>query len=175
MRSYPFIIVLTLCLLSAGASFAQSRGNRVSLSAGAFIPNGLDVTLSFEHELRGHNAYEVLLNSYLKWADCPSCGHVCPESFWTHYNTYSFGLAWKPCVLRRRNVTGNLRLGVSGGTNRDEKFITGLLVGYESSYALRSGWTVFWQVRSDVMLNGTDLLRPGIAIGFKFPVFNWQL
>ena len=36
-------------------------------------------------------------------------------------------------------------------------------------YALRGGWKLFWQVKSDLMIKGKDLFRTGVVIGVKIP------
>ena len=99
-----------------------------------------------------------------KW----DCGHVCPESFWNHYNTWGVGTAYKPCVFRSRNHHGNLRLGGSLGSDRN-RVLGGIHMGYEHSYALRKGWELFWQAKCDLMIKGEDLFRTGIVIGVKIP------
>ncbi len=119
----------------------------------AVYENGMDVTLAYEHEMNYRHAWEFFANGYLKWAECGSCGHVCPESFWRNYRTYGFGVAYKPCVVRGRNHYGNLRIGASAGSDTN-KFLAGIHVGYEHNYVLRSGCTLFWQVKSDMMIKG---------------------
>ena len=84
-------------------------------------------------------------------------------------NTYGFGVAYKPCVVRGRNHYGNLRIGASAGSDTN-KFLAGIHVGYEHNYVLRSGCTLFWQVKSDMMIKGADLLRTGIVLGVKLPI-----
>ena len=108
-------------------------------------------------------------NGYLQWAECESCKHVCPKSFWRNYRTYSFGVAYKPCVTRGRNHYGSLRIGASGGSDT-KKFLAGLHFGYEHNYVLRAGWTLYWQVKGDVMIKGADVLRTGVALGIKLPI-----
>lgn len=85
------------------SSFAQSHSDRISVGAGALYQRGLDATISWEHETRYHNAWEYFINGYIKWDECASCGHVCPESFWNNYRTWGVGAAYKPCVARGRN------------------------------------------------------------------------
>lgn len=155
-----FIVTLT-------SSHAQDGSNRISLSTGVLYERGLDLTLSYEHETKYHNAWEYFGNVYLKWDECASCGHVCPESFWKNYRTYDFGIAYKPCVVRGRNNHGNVRIGASVGSDTD-KVIGGIHVGYEHSYALRSGWQIFWQVKTDIMIKGLDTFRTGAALGIKY-------
>lgn len=92
------------------SSFAQSHSDRISVGAGALYQRGLDATISWEHETRYHNAWEYFINGYIKWDECASCGHVCPESFWNNYRTWGVGAAYKPCVARGRNNYGNLRI-----------------------------------------------------------------
>lgn len=148
---------------------AQSNTDRLSLGVGCLYERGIDVTLSYEHETKHHNAWEYFANAYLKWEDCASCGHVCPESFWRGYNTYGFGIAYKPRVSRGRNHHGNLRIGASGGSDTDQ-FIGGAHLGYEHNYVLRGGTTLFWQVKTDVMINAKDLFRTGVVLGIKIPI-----
>lgn len=155
-----FIVTLT-------SSHAQDGSNRISLGTGVLYERGLDLTLSYEHETKYHNAWEYFGNVYLKWDECASCGHVCPDSFWKNYRTYDFGIAYKPCVVRGRNNHGNVRIGASVGSDTD-KVIGGIHVGYEHSYALRSGWQIFWQVKTDIMIKGLDTFRTGAALGIKY-------
>ena len=161
------LFIAALCV--AASASAQSNSDRISLGIGLLYENGLDATVAYEHELNYHNSFEVFAGGYLKWADCPSCGHVCPESFWRNYRSYSLGAAYKPCVVRGRNHFGNVRIGASLGSDTD-RFLAGIHVGYEHNYVLRSGWVLYWQVKSDLMIKGQDLFRTGVVLGFKIPV-----
>lgn len=156
-----------LFIATLTSSYAQDGSNRISLGTGVLYERGLDLTLSYEHETKYHNAWEYFGNVYLKWDDCASCGHVCPDSFWKNYRTYDFGIAYKPCVVRGRNNHGNVRIGASVGSDTD-KVIGGIHVGYEHSYAFRSGWQIFWQVKTDIMIKGLDTFRTGAALGIKY-------
>lgn len=163
------LIVMALAFSSVSATFAQSHSDRISLSVGALYERGLDATLSWEHETKYHNAWEYFVNGYLKWEECASCNHVCPESFWHSYNTWGVGIAYKPCVVRGRNHYGNLRIGASGGSNTHD-FLAGIHVGYEHNYALLHGWQLYWQAKCDLMVpDRKDLFRTGIVLGFKIP------
>lgn len=162
------LYTLTIMLVGITAN-AQSNSNRISLGVGCLYERGLDATLSWEHETKYHNAWEYFVNGYIKWDDCPDCGHVCPESFWNNYRTWSVGIAYKPCVSRGRNNHGNLRIGASAGSNTND-FLGGFHVGYEHSYALRKGWQLYWQAKCDLLVpNKEDLFRTGIVLGFKIP------
>lgn len=156
-----------LFFVTLTSSYAQDGSNRISLGTGVLYERGLDLTLSYEHETKYHNAWEYFGNVYLKWDECASCGHVCPDSFWKNYRTYDFGIAYKPCVVRGRNNHGNVRIGASVGSDTD-KVIGGIHVGYEHSYALRAGWQIFWQVKTDIMIKGLDTFRTGAALGIKY-------
>ena len=97
-------IILTIaCMCLAVGANAQRGSGRLSLSAGLLYKNGLDVTLAYEHEMNYRHAWEFFANGYLQWAECESCKHVCPKSFWQNYRTYGFGVAYKPCVTKGRN------------------------------------------------------------------------
>lgn len=161
------ILMAMLLIATLTSSYAQDGSNRVSLGTGVLYERGLDLTLSYEHETKYHNAWEYFGNVYLKWDECASCGHVCPDSFWKNYRTYDFGIAYKPCVVRGRNNHGNVRIGASVGSDTD-KVIGGIHVGYEHSYALRSGWQIFWQVKTNIMIKGLDTFRTGAALGIKY-------
>ena len=122
-------LTFTLAILMNLASHAQDSRS-VNLSAGLLYPNTLDATLSYEIETKYHNAWEFFANGAAKWKDCPSCGHVCAESFWKDHPTWGVGVAYKPCVLRYRNAFGRVRIGASLGSNTD-KFLGGIHLGYE--------------------------------------------
>lgn len=162
------LTALALAFVATAAN-AQTNSDRLSLGFGALYERGLDVTLSYEHETRYHNAWEYFANAYIKWDDCPSCGHVCPESFWNNYRSYGFGIAYKPCVSRGRNHYGNFRIGASAGSDT-HRFLGGVHLGYEHNYVLRCGWRLYWQAKTDVMIKGEDLFRTGIVLGVKLPL-----
>lgn len=162
------LLLLFALVLTGATGFAQRNSDRIMAGVGCLYERGLDLTIAYEHETRYHHAWEYFANGYIKWDDCASCGHVCPESFWNNYRSYSFGFAYKPCVTRSRNHNGNLRLGASAGSDTD-RFLGGVHLGYEHNYTLRGGWKLFWQVKTDVMIKGEDLFRTGIVLGIKLP------
>ena len=43
-------------------------------------------------------------------------------------------------------------------------------IGFEHSYDFRRGWSLFWQVKEDIVLRGEDLFRTGVTVGVKFPL-----
>ncbi len=163
------VILILACVCFTLNASAQQGSDRLSLGVGALYKNGMDVTLAYEHEMNYRHAWEFFANGYLQWKECGSCGHICPESFWQNYRTYGFGVAYKPNVSRGRNHYGNLRIGASAGSDT-KKFLAGLHFGYEHNYVLRSGWTLYWQAKGDVMIKGADLFRAGIVLGVKLPI-----
>lgn len=163
------IILILACVCIAASASAQRGSGRLSLGVGLLYKNGMDATLAYEHEINYRHAWEFFANGYLQWAQCASCKHICPDSFWRNYRTYGFGVAYKPCVTRGRNHYGSLRIGASAGSDT-RKFLGGLHFGYEHNYALRAGWTLYWQVKSDVIIKGADVLRAGVVLGVKLPV-----
>ena len=167
MKKILMIIVAVLAV--SATAFAGDRDGRVSFGIGLLYENGLDATLSYERENAYHNAWEFFANGYLKWDKCASCGHVCPDSFWKNYRSWSIGAAYKPCVVRGRNHYGSFRFGGSLGSDTP-KVLGGVHAGYEHNYRLRGGWQVYWQVKSDLMIKGKDLFRTGIVLGVKLPV-----
>ena len=169
MTMKKIILMTAFAVLSSLSISAIERSGRGQLGFGMLYERGMELTLAYEHETRYHGAWEYFGNVYLKWDDCASCGHICPDSFWTNYNTWGIGAAYKPCILRGRNSNGNLRVGASLGADR-QKVLGGVHAGYEHSYSLRDGWQLYWQVKSDLMIGGRDLFRTGVTVGFKFPI-----
>lgn len=163
------LMILVAVLAVSATAFAGDRDGRVSFGVGLLYENGLDATLSYERENAYHNAWEFFANGYLKWDKCASCGHVCPDSFWKNYRSWSIGAAYKPCVVRGRNHYGSFRFGGSLGSDT-HRVLGGVYAGYEHNYRLRGGWQVYWQVKSDLMIKGKDLFRTGIVLGVKLPV-----
>lgn len=164
------VIIIVLCTFFASRAMAQSSNmNHLLLSVGASYERGLDATLAYEHETRYHNAWEYFAMGYLKYEDDPDAGHITKKSFWHSYNSWHIGIAYKPCVSRGRNHHGNVRIGISGGSDLD-KFVGGIHAGYEHSFALRHGWELFFQVKEDFIIRGKDNFRTGIALGFKVPL-----
>lgn len=103
MKSTMMAVAL---IATASTTKAQTNSDRISVGVGALYEQGFDMTLSYEHETKYHNAWEYFANGYIKWDECKSCGHVCPDSFWRNYRSYGFGIAYKPCVTRGRNHHG---------------------------------------------------------------------
>lgn len=167
MKKIVFILVALVSM--ASTAFAGERDGRLSLGVGLLYRNGLDATLSYERENAYHNAWEFFANGYLQWEECASCGHICPDSFWKNYRTWSLGVAYKPCVNRGWNHYGNFRFGGSLGSDT-HKVLGGIHAGYEHNYRLRGGWKLYWQVKSDLMIKGKDLFRTGVVLGIKLPV-----
>jgi hypothetical protein len=147
---------------------AQTNQNRLALGVGALYERGLDVTLSAEHTTRYHHAWEYFASGYLQWDDCADCGFVCPDSFWKNYRTWEVGFAYKPCVSLARSHYGSLRLGAGVGSDTHEVIGT-VHLGYEHNYTLRHGWGLYWQARTEFVLNGRDLFRTGVTLGLKIP------
>jgi hypothetical protein len=112
---------------------------------------------------------EYFANYYIQYETDPEAGYVTKKSFWHSYNIWNVGLAYKPCVTRGRNHHGNIRIGVSGGSDL-HKFVGVGSLGYEHTFNLYNGWSVFFQVKEDVTMRGKDLFRTGGAIGVKIPL-----
>ena len=169
LKKLAWAFMLGVCM-APGTAHAQSKTNNKSmaLSFGLYYPQTVDATLSYEIETKYHNAWELFATGGAKWKDCPSCGHVCSESFWKDHPTWGIGAAYKPCVSRTRNSYGRLRFGGSVGSNTD-KFLGGIHAGYEHNYSLRGGWRVFWQAKVDCLIKNEDLFRAGVAVGVALP------
>lgn len=163
-----FLILLVVVFAMGTTAKAGDRDGRVGLGVGLLYENGMDATLFYECEGAYHNAWEFFANGYVKWKDCESCGHICPDSFWRNYRSWSLGAAYKPCVSRGRNHYGSFRLGGSLGSDTRD-VLGGVHVGYEHNYRLRNGLQLYWQVKTDVMIKGEDLFRSGIVLGIKLP------
>ena len=163
-KVFALFIAVTAIAITANAQNAKS----VNIAIGVMYPQTVDATLSYEVGTKHHNAWEFFGNVASKWKDCPSCGHICSESFWKDNRTWGLGVAYKPCVVRTRNTYGSLRLGGSLGSDCNN-VLGGIHAGYEHNYALKGGWRIFWQVKCDCMIVGDDLFRTGVTIGVKIP------
>ena len=163
------ILIAAAAVVCAISVSAQRNATRISACTGVLYERGWDATVSLKHESQGHNAWEFFANGYLKWEECEFHQRVCARSFWYSYRTYCFGAAWKPCVARGRNHYGCMRLGGSLGSDTHE-VIGGIHAGYEHSYALPHGWFLYGQIKTDMVINGKDFFRTGIAVGVKFNV-----
>lgn len=167
---WTFILVFAVAVfLFPTCCHAQSNLHRLNLSVGALYERGLDVTLSYENERKYHHSWEFFGNLYLKYDEDPVAGHITTNSFWKSYNTWLVGVAYKPCIVRGRNHHGNLRLGGEVGSDLD-RFIGGVVAGYEHSLALYRGWEFFFQVNAHFILRAEDLFRTGVALGVKCPL-----
>lgn len=163
------IVMVVVGLLTSLGCFAQTNNNHVMLNIGALYERGLDATIAYEHGSRYHNAWEYFATYYLKYDDDPDAGHITKRSFWHNYNSWHIGIAYKPCTNRGRNHHGNVRIGASAGSDL-HRFVGGIHLGYEHTYALKHGWELFFQVKEDVIIKGDDLFRTGVTFGVKLPV-----
>ena len=68
MKKILLSMIAAVCL--SASAFAQAHSDRISLGVGLLYENGLDATLSWEHETKYHNAWEYFVNGYLKWDEC---------------------------------------------------------------------------------------------------------
>ena len=161
--------LMVLLAMVFAAAVGQNNINHLNMSVAALYERGMDATLSYEHETRYHNSWEYFMNGYIQWDKDTEAGHVTTDSFWHNYFTYNIGVAYKPCVMRGRNHHGNLRIGASGGSDT-HKFIGAAHVGYEHTYCLKHGWSLFWQVKEDIVFRGEDIFRTGVAVGIKVPL-----
>lgn len=167
MRKTVFILIALLAV--AGNVSAGDHENRISFGAGLLYRNGLDATVSYEHETAYHHSWEFFANGYIQWDECAPCGHICPDSFWRNYRTWNVGAAYKPCVRRGRNHYGSFRFGGSLGSDT-HRVLGGVHIGYEHNYRLRGGWQLYWQAKTDLMIEGKELFRTGIVLGIKLPI-----
>lgn len=166
------LLALVLTFLAFNGCHAQGRGsnqNHLQVGVGALYERGFDLTIAYEHETKYHSAWEYFVSGYIKYDEDPVAGHITKESFWNNYQSWFVGIAYKPCVVRGRNHHGNLRLGVMCGSNTHD-IIGGGTVGYQHNYALKGGWQIFWQVKTEFVLRGEDLFRTGVCLGLKAPL-----
>lgn len=66
------LLVLVAVITFAMNGKAQSNIDRLSFGFGCLYQNGLDLTLSYEHEGKYHHMWEFFANGYLKWDECAS-------------------------------------------------------------------------------------------------------
>lgn len=169
MKTLKPLLILIAILFGTAQGLAGDKDTRLVVGTGLLYENGWDATIGVEKEGAHHAAWEFFGTAYLKWKKCESCGHVCPESFWHYYNTWGGGITYKPCVSLGRNHLGSLRIG--GWLGSDLHHVIGAVtLGYEHSYCLKHGWQVYWQAKTEIVIEGKDLFRTGLAIGVKLPL-----
>ena len=78
MTMKKMMILVLACVCFVVNANAQRNSGRLSLGVGLLYENGMDATLAYEHEMNYRHAWEFFANGYVKWAECGSCGHVCP-------------------------------------------------------------------------------------------------
>lgn len=177
MKRYKYLSPLRLARLSvlcltcvfSLSALGQSHGDHLMIGIGSSYPRGFEATLAYEHEKSYHSAIEYFASYYIQYKVDPEAGYVTRQSFWHNYNIWTVGFAYKPCVVRGRNHHGNIRVGVSGGSDL-YKFVGVGSLGYEHTFNLYSGWSIFFQVKEDVTMRGNNLFRTGGAIGIKIPL-----
>lgn len=171
MKTLLNYVMTFVALFSTLSIKAQINSNFVDLSVGANHRRGVEATVAFEHGTKYHNAWEYFGTYHVTYEEDPVFGHITKDSFWKSYNTWHLGAAYKPCVSRRRNCHGNLRIGASVGSNRNS-FLGAVHIGYEYSYTLYHGWELFVLVKEDVLIpkRHGELFRTGVALGVKMPL-----
>lgn len=110
------IILIITCVCVAASANAQQGSGRLSLGTGLLYKNGMDITLAYEHEMNYRHAWEFFANGYLKWTECKSCGHICPESFWRNALTVSVwrtNLVWCVDATITATCVSELRQGAT--------------------------------------------------------------
>ena len=110
-------MMMATAMMAVSLSMTAQNQKSVNLTIGVLYPQTADLTISYEAGTKHHHAWEAFMNAAAKWKDCPSCGHICAESFWKQSTTWGIGMAYKPCVTRMRNAYGSLRLGGSLGSD----------------------------------------------------------
>ena len=163
------LFLVCLMILCTVTATAQTHDDHIMIDIGASYPKGLESTIAYEHEMNYHNALEYFASYYIKYDKDPEAGYVTKHSFWKSYNMWTIGLVYKPCVVRGRNYHGNLRIGAGGGSDLHQAAGVGTL-GYEHTFNLYNGWSVFFQVKEDVTLKGEALFRTGATLGVKIPL-----
>ena len=61
-----WMMVAFMALWLVTTTSAQTNSDHVSVGVGALYERGLDLTISYEHETKYHNAWEYFANGY-RW------------------------------------------------------------------------------------------------------------
>lgn len=158
------IIPVFLILFSFGAK-AQDGYKYFDVAAGYMFPGHYAAEISIEISKKYHNAYSYYLEAY-------SNEDYYKEGSFKH-NTGEFGvmagMAYKPILVRNKNVALNARFTGAAGTTGD-KFIAGLSAGVELNFALRSGNFFFIRQKNQVVFWADENWRIGLLAGFKIPL-----
>lgn len=71
------IMMAVALIANASTIKAQTNSDRISVGVGALYEQGFDMTLSYEHETKYHNAWEYFANGYM--VSVLPISHACPE------------------------------------------------------------------------------------------------
>lgn len=148
---------------------AQNQGSHFMIAMGGAYPRTLESTISYEKEMLYHNAWEYFATYSIQYDEDPEAKHITRKSFWHNHNTWGVGAVYKPCVGRGRNHHGSLRIGAGAGSDF-HKAIGAVHVGYEHTYNLYDGWSVFFAIKEDISIRGKDRFKTGINLGAKIPL-----
>ena len=61
-----WFVMVVLAVMNTIAIHAQNNSDRISVGVCALYERGLDLTISYEHETKYHNAWEYFANGY-RW------------------------------------------------------------------------------------------------------------
>lgn len=148
---------------------AGDGDRHLGFQLGVLYPGILNGTLSVDFETSYHNAFEVYLDAFTEWKDCPDCGKVCKESFWKSNYGLGIGAAYKPVVSRSRNSVGRFRLGADIGTAH-RGFALGVELGYEHVWTFKNNIQFVFQQKNEVTFWAKPTWKFGGLIGLRLPL-----
>lgn len=158
------ILTIILYLMATIAVHAGDSQNFLTINAGIQIPNSLDSSIGFEHEMHYGNAIEVFGEAGNHWLH-PSC-----HMFWKGYY-WDGGVVYKQPIKRYKNSVLRFRVGAYAGAD-SRKFFFGAEVGFEYNYVFSNGVQFcFMQKNNFNFLHAArDHFRNGIMLGLRFPI-----
>ena len=168
-RWKPLALFLIMAIYCTPRAVAGTGDGHLGVQTGLMYPRILNITLSYDKEVKYHNAWEAYIDYSTQWNKCKTCDKVCKKSFWKSRYAFGVGAAYKMAVKRGRNNVGRFRVGLDLGTNT-RNFAMGVEVGYEHVWAFRNGVQLVLQQKNEITFWGKPLMKNGALVGIRVPL-----
>lgn len=147
------------------AAVAQTGFNYINFSAGGTHPQGSAFTLNYETVTRYHDTWEFGVEYYsemLEASDSISTG-------WRKHKSWLFGPVYKPMLVRSKNVSLRLPLGLRAGTN-GTRFILAPQAGLELCHAFTRELEIILGQKTQYVFYDSKPWRVGLYVGLRIPI-----
>ena len=145
------------------AAAAQTGFNYVNFSAAGVYPQGSAFALNFETVTRYHNTWEFGGEYYSETVE-PS-----DSTGWHRHENWLFGPVYKQVLVRSKNISLRLPMGLRAGTNTD-RFIVAPQVGLELCHAFTRKLEVLLGQKTQYIFHESKPWRISLYVGLRIPI-----